>query len=108
MASIRSKVAEGFLVIPDAMKVDAQVLHALQIVGVDFEALPVGVDGLVEAPHFVEGQSDVEEPAAVVGVDGDGGAEFFQRFGPAALLEQFLRLFDPSLGVVPIVHGIAA
>ena len=72
--------------------------------GVDLERGAVGLDRLVEPAHLVEGQADVEEPAAVVGVDGDGGAELFEGLLPAALLEELLRLLDPSLGIVPVVH----
>ncbi len=91
--------------IADAMQIDAQVLQGLKVVGVDFEGVAVGFDGFVEALHLVERQSDIEEPPAVVGIDGDGGAEFLQRFEPAVLLEQLLRLLDPPLGIVPIVHA---
>src|SRR4029453_13153520 len=51
---------------------------------------------------------EIEEPAGVVGVDGNGGAELFEGFGPLALLEQFLHPLDASLGIVPVVHDLPA
>ena len=95
---------QGFAEVADAMKVDAQMLHRLKIVGFDVDGFSIGVDRLFESFHFVERQADIKEPAAVVWIDGCGGAQLLQRLGPAALLEKLLRLFHPSLGVVPIVH----
>jgi len=86
------------------VEVDAEMVHRLQVGLVDGEGAAVGVDGLLVAAHLVEGEADVEEPAAVVGVDVGGGAEFLQRLRPAALLEQLLGLFHPSLGVIPLGH----
>ena len=91
MCSIFSNVRSASSKSADAVQVDAQVVHGLEVVRVDRQGLLVGVDGLVEAVHLVERQADVEEPAAVVGVDGDGGAELLEGLLPLALLEELLR-----------------
>jgi hypothetical protein len=102
------KRRQGLVVLADAVLVHAQVVHRLQVVGVDLERAVVGVDRLFEPFHLVQGQSGVEEPPPVVRVDGCGGLQLFERFLPAVLLEKLLRFLDPRLGIVPVVHGDCA
>src|SRR5207247_1595832 len=66
----------------------------------------VSIDGLVGAVELIEGQTQVEEPAGVVGIDCDSGAKLVQSLLPLVLLEKFLSALDASLGLVPVAHGL--
>src|SRR5207302_1057767 len=87
-----------------AQQVIAQVLERVDVVRLDLQRLAVCGDRLFEAPHLVERQADVEEPAPAVGIERHGGAEFFQGFHPLVLVEELLRPLDALLGIVPAVH----
>ena len=104
MCSIFSKVLMACWKSADAVEIHAEAIHGLEIAGFDFEGLAVGVDGFFGSVEFVERDAEVVEPAGVVGIDGDGGAQLFHGFVELVLLEELLCSFDATLGIVPVVH----
>ena len=96
---------DGLVEPTGAEQVNADMIERVQVVGIDGVGLAVSVEGFVEAAEFVEDEAHIEEPNAIVRIDVGSEADLVQGFGPLALLEELLGLFDAALGIAPVVHN---
>lgn len=87
-----------------AEEVEADVIEGLEVVGVNFAGVLVSVESFFESTELVEDEAHIHEPGGVIGVDVGGEADFAQGLRPLALFEELLGLFDPTLGIAPVVH----
>ena len=94
--------------IPHPGKIRTQMAEGVDIFRVNFQRLPVGTHRFIKSLHFVERQTNIEEPSRVIGIERDRSLKFFQGFGPFMIVEELFGPFDALLGIVPVVHRAMA
>ena len=98
------EVLQGLPVTPQARVIHPQAVEYLHVVGLEFQRPLIGFGGLVEGPHGVQSQGEVEVPGGVVGIDVDGAPEFLGGRDVLARLVQLPRFLNAPLRLGPIVH----
>ena len=95
---------QRFGVLAHPRKVGPQMIQRIDIIRLNLQRMAISIDRFIELLHFIERQSDIEKPPAVVRIDRNGRAKLFQSLRPFLLVEELFGPFDALLGIVPIVH----
>lgn len=86
----------------DAGVIDGEAVEDFGVVGVSIVGEFENFDSVVVSFEGVEGESFVEEPIAVGGIDINGGFEFAQGVLPFSAVVKIVSIFDAFFGIGPV------
>ena len=86
----------------DAGVIDGQAVEDFGVVGIGIVGEFENFDSVVVSFEGIEGESFVEEPIAVGGVDINGGFEFSEGVLPFSAVVKIVSIFDAFFGIGPV------